>query len=103
MDGNRSVGPAPDMAVLASDIAVLKRDFATLLRHMETGAFEGTRGLAFNAIGQIGGEAIQLYDSVVRDAEARAQALRRRVEERPLGSLVVVGAVGFLVARLFCR
>ena len=83
---------AVDLDQIVKDVQALKKDLASLLERLKSGATE-----------TMSNEAHRLYDAVASESERQAAALARTVEEKPLISLAVAFAVGFLSARLLSR
>lgn len=89
----------PDFETIVDDLATLKRDFAALLSEMKSGAKEG----AEEALGKLGTRASDLYDSVTSQSERSIKAIERRVEERPIASVLIAFGIGFIASRLLSR
>jgi hypothetical protein len=90
----------PDLDVIMSDLASLKRDFVTLTDHVKTGAINGA---ARDAVGQLGDEAKRLYGNLAAQGERSMNAIGHQVEERPVMSLLLAFALGFIGSRLLSR
>jgi ElaB/YqjD/DUF883 family membrane-anchored ribosome-binding protein len=82
----------PDLAQLKADIADLKSAFSKLVDDAKKGATKG-----------VGREAERLYSQLADTSERSASALAREVEERPLTSLLIAFAIGFIGGRLLTR
>jgi ElaB/YqjD/DUF883 family membrane-anchored ribosome-binding protein len=77
---------------IAADIQALKRDFARLMEHVKTGATES-----------VSGEASRLYETIAAEGQRHAATLAQSVEEKPLASVLIAFAVGFVSARILLR
>jgi ElaB/YqjD/DUF883 family membrane-anchored ribosome-binding protein len=100
---NPDVETRPDLEVILNDIASLKRDLAELIGHVKTGATEGTRAAARNAVEQIGDEASRAYERLAAQGERSVKAISRQVEEQPIMSLLLAFAIGFIGSRMLSR
>lgn len=89
-DGNGADGG--DLQKISSDIQALKEDLARLMGHIKTTATE-----------TVGGEASRLYNNIASEGQRQAAALAQSVEEKPLMSVLVAFAVGFVAARVLSR
>jgi ElaB/YqjD/DUF883 family membrane-anchored ribosome-binding protein len=96
----------PDLARIVDDLASLKRDFANLVEHVKTSAVTGA-GDATDAlrssVGLLGGKARGVYHDLAAQGEHSAKAIGRKVEERPITSLLVAFGIGMLASRLLPR
>jgi ElaB/YqjD/DUF883 family membrane-anchored ribosome-binding protein len=92
-----------DFDAIVGDLAALRQDFADLMSQMKSGALKGANGAAENILGQLGGRASHLYDSVTAQGERSVKAASRQVEERPVVSLLIAFGVGFIASRLLSR
>ena len=82
---------ADEVNRLREDLAALKGDIARLVKSMRSDA------------GEIGEEAQQLYAKLARDSERSARVIVRELEERPLTTLLIAFAVGFIAGRFLPR
>jgi hypothetical protein len=82
---------ADEVVRLREDLAALKSDIARLVKSI--------RGDA----GELGEEAQQLYSKLAKQSERSAKAIVRELEERPLTTLLVALAVGFIGGRFLPR
>ena len=82
---------ADEVNRLREDLAALKGDIARLVKTMRSDA------------GEIGEEAQQLYAKLAKDSERSARAIVREFEERPLTTLLVAFAIGFIGGRFLPR
>jgi hypothetical protein len=89
----------PDLATLRDDIATLKRDVTNLMEHLKATA----TGTAQGAAAQLDEGARQLCHNLAAEAERRAKALGRQVEEQPLMSLLIALGVGYIGGRFLSR
>lgn len=92
---NQTADKGLDFQAIATDIAALKRDLSTLLRSMKDNAM--------NDVGHLGEEAVQGYHTVAAQGERAIKAVGHQVEERPLLSLALAFALGFVGSRLLSR
>jgi ElaB/YqjD/DUF883 family membrane-anchored ribosome-binding protein len=100
---NSDVEMPADFNAVVEDLGALRRDFAALIGQMKSGAFKGANEAAENVLGELGGRANRLYDSVTARGQRSAKAIGRRVEEQPLVSLLVAFGVGFIASRMLIR
>jgi hypothetical protein len=91
--------PKPNLDAIMDDIAALRRDFAKLTGNIRGSADEAAR----NAAGALGDEAKRLYQNAEVQGERSINALRRRVNEQPVASLLIALALGFIGSRLLSR
>lgn len=81
-----------DLDVIVKDIAALKGDIGKLMQHVKDGAADTvTSGTQ------------RLYGSLAAEGERSAEVLARQVEERPLASLMIAFAVGFVGGQILKR
>ena len=88
-----------DFAALQGDIAALKRDVASLLQHLKAGAANGAQ----SAAASVDDSARHLYRNLAAEGERSAEAISRRVEEKPLTALLIALGVGYLAGRVLSR
>lgn len=81
-----------DLRKIVDDIQTLKKDLARLMEHVKTGATE-----------TVTEEAGRLYDTIATEGQRQAAALARSVEDKPLASVLIAFAVGFLSGRILLR
>jgi hypothetical protein len=81
-----------DLDAILKDIAILKQDIGKLMDQVATGA-----------VSSVNDEARRLYGSLAAEGERSAAAIAQQVEERPIASLLVAFAVGFIGSRLLMR
>ena len=92
-------GTAPEIDQVKDDIAALARDVAALVDRMRVLAGEE----AGEAVGDLRDKARHLYENAAAKGEQSVKAVGRQVEERPLLSLLVAFAAGFVVSRFLSR
>lgn len=83
---------AADFDTIVKDIQTLKKDLASLMEHVKTGATD-----------TVSDEAHRLYKLLTTEGERRAATLAQSVEDRPVTSLLIAFAVGFLSSRILIR
>lgn len=88
-DGDGADG---DLQKISSDIQALKDDLARLMAHIKTSATE-----------TVSGEASRFYNNIASEGQRQAAALAQSVEDKPLTSVLVAFAVGFVAARVLSR
>lgn len=81
-----------DLQKIVEDIQALKKDLARLMGHVKTGATE-----------TVSEEASRLYDTIASEGQRQAAALARSVEQKPIASVLIAFAVGFLSGRILLR
>ena len=81
-----------DIDKIKEDLATLKSDLAQLVKGMKAGASDHVRK-----------EASQLYDKLMAEGEHSMEAVAREVKERPLASLGIALAIGFICGRMLSR
>lgn len=85
-------GADSDLEKIAGDIQALKKDLARLMEHIKTGTSDA-----------VSDEASRFYDSIAAEGQKHAAALAQSVEEKPLRSVLIAFAVGFVAARILSR
>ena len=85
-------GAESDLNRIARDIQALKADLARLMEHVRSGATE-----------TVSGEASRLYETITSEGQRQAAALAQSVEEKPLASVLIAFAIGFVSGRLLMR
>jgi ElaB/YqjD/DUF883 family membrane-anchored ribosome-binding protein len=81
-----------DLGQIVNDIQTLKKDLARLLEHVKSGATE-----------TVSGEASRLYGTLASEGQRQAAALAQSVEEKPLASVLIAFAIGFVSGRILLR
>lgn len=89
----------PDLEAIAADMTALKRDFEKLAGTLR----KSGNGAARDAAQAIRDETAHLYEKVQEQGERSVQAVRTQVEERPITSLLIAFAIGFIGSRLLPR
>jgi ElaB/YqjD/DUF883 family membrane-anchored ribosome-binding protein len=92
MSISKTNGESHDLDKVVDDIAALRKDFAKLMEHVTNGAAD-----------KVSGQAHRLYGTLAAEGERSAALIARQVEERPLASLSIAFAIGFLGSRLLLR
>ena len=72
-------GADSDLTRIAHDIQALKDDLARLIEH------------------------VKLYDTIASEGQRQAAALAHTVEEKPLASVLIAFAIGFVGGRILLR
>jgi len=85
-------GAENDLNRISRDIQALKEDLARLVDHLKTGATE-----------TVSGEASRLYETLTSEGQRQAAALAHSVEEKPLASVLIAFAIGFVGGRILLR
>ncbi|HEY3916591.1 MAG TPA: PE domain-containing protein [Stellaceae bacterium] len=81
-----------DLEKIVDDIQALKKDLARLMEHVKSGASD-----------TVSEEASRLYGTIASEGQRQAAALAQAVEEKPLASLLIAFAVGFVSSRILLR
>jgi ElaB/YqjD/DUF883 family membrane-anchored ribosome-binding protein len=79
---------ADEMVRLREDLAALKSDLVRLMKNLR---------------GDAGEEAQQLYARLAKESERSARAVVRELEDRPLTTLLIAFAIGFIGGRFLPR
>lgn len=99
--------PEPETAAqagrVADDIASLKQDMAALMKQMKEFAMREANRLSHDAADTISERASGLYETVSETSKKSADALTAHVEERPLQSLLIAFAAGFIFSKILTR
>jgi hypothetical protein len=85
-------GEDPDLEAIIKDVSALKSDIGRLMAHVKTDAAE-----------TVNGSARRIYGSLAAEGERSVSALVQQVEERPIASVLIAFAVGFIGSRLLAR
>lgn len=93
----------PGLEKISEDIAALKRDLATLMQHAKSAAVTEPAAKIRDAVDHLGDDTRHLFGSLAEQGEQAVKAAGRQIEERPLASLSIAFAVGFLGGRLLSR
>ena len=93
----------PDVEMIMNDIASLKRDIGSLAAHLKTEAIDGTTEAGRHAAARVSDRARQLYGDLAEQGQHSVTAVSRRVEERPLTSLLIAFALGLIGSRMLSR
>lgn len=81
-----------DLEKIANDIQALKRDLAQLMEHLRAGTTD-----------TVSTEATRLYGTIASEGQRQAAALAQSVEQRPVASVLIAFAVGFVSGRILLR
>jgi hypothetical protein len=93
---------SPELQAIMGDVAALKRDLAVLIRQMKIAAGDDV-ACERSVAGQLGDEALRIYENLAAQGDRSIKALGRQVEEQPVVSLLVAFAVGFIGSRMLSR
>ena len=85
-------GAESDLSQIVQDIQALKADLARLMEHVKTGATE-----------TVSDEASRLYGTIASEGQRYASELAQSVEEKPLASVLIAFAIGFVGGRILLR
>jgi ElaB/YqjD/DUF883 family membrane-anchored ribosome-binding protein len=78
---NSEAESSPDLQTVMNDVSALKGDLAALVRNMKS----------------------DVYDNLAATGERSVKAIGSQVEKRPILSLLIAFAVGFVGSRLLSR
>ena len=81
-----------DIDKIKEDLATLRSDLAELVKGMKAGATD-----------HVTKEASRIYDKLMGEGEQSLDAVVREVKERPLASLGIALAIGFICGRVLSR
>jgi hypothetical protein len=81
-----------DIDAIMKDVAALKTDIGKLMEHVKDSAAE-----------TVTGPARRIYGSLAAEGERSVATIAQQVEERPLASLLIAFAVGFIGSRMLAR
>jgi ElaB/YqjD/DUF883 family membrane-anchored ribosome-binding protein len=82
----------PDLDDIKEELATLRKDIAVLARHAGNGAMD-----------KMSDHGHRIYERVQDGGERVVRAASHEIEERPLTSVLVAFAVGFVGGRLLAR
>jgi ElaB/YqjD/DUF883 family membrane-anchored ribosome-binding protein len=92
MASDSDTGAESDLTQIVNDIQALKADLARLVEHLKTSATD-----------TVSSEASRLYDTISAEGQRQAAALAHTVEEKPLASVLIAFAIGFVGGRILLR
>jgi hypothetical protein len=81
-----------DLGTITNDIDLLKKDIARLMEKMKNDATQ-----------TVSAEAQRLYGVASAEGERTVAAIAQHVEERPIASLLIAFAAGYLTSRIIAR
>jgi ElaB/YqjD/DUF883 family membrane-anchored ribosome-binding protein len=81
-----------DLEKIARDIQALKKDLAQLMGHVKSGATD-----------TVSEEASRFYNNLASEGHRQAAALAQSVEEKPLTSMLIAFAIGFVAGKIVLR
>lgn len=91
-DTSGTTGNDNDLSKILGDIQALKADLARLMEHVKSGASE-----------TVSEQASQIYGTIASEGQRHAAALAQSVEEKPLASILIAFAIGFVSGRILLR
>jgi ElaB/YqjD/DUF883 family membrane-anchored ribosome-binding protein len=89
---SKANGGKHDLDAIRDDLDALKSDLGALLKHVKGGTVDGVTD-----------EAKRLYGQLASQGEQSIETLTRRVEEKPLASVLISFGVGFILSRILSR
>jgi ElaB/YqjD/DUF883 family membrane-anchored ribosome-binding protein len=94
MSGNTSPSEASsaDIEKIKEDLETLRSDLTEFVKSMRTGATD-----------RVSKEASRVYDRLMAEGEHSLDSVSSEVRERPLASLGIALAVGFICGRVLSR
>lgn len=81
-----------DLDKILGDIQALKADLARLMEHVKSGATD-----------TVSEQASQIYGTIASEGQRHAAAVAKSVGEKPLASILIAFAVGFVSGRILLR
>ena len=94
--------PRAEYDTLQQEISDLRRDFSTLLESLRKRS-NGVGKEAEHSIRELAGQAQKIYGDLSRSGHESVHAVGRTIEERPIASILVAFALGFIGSRLLDR
>lgn len=91
--------PASQARRISDDVAALKDDVASLVRQMKTMA--GQYGQT--AADSLSDQAADVYEAVAEKGRRGASSVAAHIEEKPITSLLVAFAAGFVFSKILSR
>jgi hypothetical protein len=88
----KAAGEGADLDTIVKDIELLKKDIGRLMDRMKSDATQ-----------TVNGQAHRLYDALSAEGERAAGAIADHVEERPIASLLIAFAAGYISSRVLAR
>lgn len=88
---------------VAHDVASLKQDMAALIKQMKELAMKEASRLGQDAADTITERASDIYETVSEKGRKSADALTAHVEEKPIASLLIAFAAGFIFSKILTR
>lgn len=88
---------------IAEDLAALKQDVAALIRQMKDLGMREASRVSQDAADTISERAADVYETVTEKSRRSADALAAHVEEKPVTSLLLAFAAGFLFSKIMTR
>jgi hypothetical protein len=92
MPEGRFAGDNTDLDAVMKDVAALKNDLGRLMEHVKS-----------DATTTVNDGARRIYGAIAAEGDRSVPAIGRTVETRPVASLLVAFAVGFLGGRILAR
>ncbi len=94
---------APELNKAADDIAALKEDVAALIKQVKEIAKREANRFSHDTAEKISGRAADLYETVSETSRKSADAITAHVEEKPISSLLIAFAAGFIFSKILTR
>lgn len=88
---------------IAEDIAALKQDVAALIRQMKELALREASRVGQDAADTLSERAADLYETVSDTGRRSADRIGAHVEEKPVTSLLLAFAAGFVFSKFLTR
>src|SRR4051812_44945839 len=94
--------PRADYDALHQEMTDLRRDFSTLLESLRSRG-NGSAEHAEHSIRELASQAQKIYGDLSSRGQESLHAVGKSIEERPLASILIAFALGFIGSRLLDR